>query len=87
MLCVMKSLKFGRLEAADLFVCSGGKKKKEKKRKEKGFFFSLILQVWDWDSLMILDLTCIRTLNLEIIFNTKKSHDIYYIVSSISGVY
>lgn len=64
-----------------------GKKKKEKKRKEKGFFFSLILQVWDWDSLMILDLACIRTLNLEIIFNTKKSRDIYYIVSSISGVY
>lgn len=85
MLCIMKSLKFGRLEAADLIVCSG-KKKKEKKRK-KNPKISLILQVWDWDSLMILDLACIRTLNLEIIINTKKSHNIYYIVSSISGVY
>lgn len=65
------------------------KKEKErlKKRKEKTFVLSLILQVWDSDSFIIFDLACIITSNLEIIVNSKKSQDIYYIVSSISGVY
>jgi len=39
------------------------------------------------DSLLILDLACIRKLNLEIIVNSKISQDIYYIDPSISDIY